>query len=698
MIGPLIKAVDFDIVMQTIHALDSYMTIPSLTVLLTDDSSDDRMAFRQYLLRDTSTQYTIIEAASGAEALAILEHEKPDCILLDYYLPDISGLELMSEMNRRYGSAIGAVIMLTGSGNEQVAVEAMKRGIQDYLTKGSVSAEMLRHAIQNAIARVQLQRQIDRQSDEIARREREFTTLVEHAPDVIARFDVNYRHVYVNPIVERISGLPPEAFIGKTHRELGMNEELCAAWEAHLAAVFASGEAAMFSYTYQSPYGPREYQTRLALEQDGSSSSMAAIAISRDVTEQRRAEARLKFLADASDILGSSMTQEETLPRLADLIVSTLADVCIITLRDHDGGIDHVAVAQYRASAGNFIDAFNQFALYEQAPQAGPAHVLASGRAERWLKDADSEQPALPYAPEQLDRLARMKFICTLTVPLAVGDKVFGTIFLAQRESIYCFEPDDYVLAEELGRRISLSLEHGRLYQDAQQGIYEREAFLSIASHELRNPLTTMLGRAQLLLRRAAKDAMLSERDQRDIHVIVDQAMRVNSMLNDLLDVSRLGAGQFVMEFEPLDVAALLAHVVADLQLTLQQHTLDVNSDDSPLLVNGDAGRLEQVFRNLLSNAVKYSPQGGSIRVAAQHAAQNVVVRISDSGIGIPAEALPHLFQRFYRVPGSSRHASGSGIGLYVVKEIVQRHHGSISVTSEPGGGSTFTVELPLAS
>ncbi len=280
------------------------MIPPSLTVLLVDDSPDDRMALRRYLLRDTSMRYTIVEAATGAQALELLHQVRPDCILLDYYLPDTSGLDLMNELNRRYGTTIGAVVMLTGSGNEQVAVEAMKRGIQDYLTKGSVSAEMLRHAIQNAIAKVQMQRQIDRQRNEIARREREFTTLVEHAPDIIARFDANYRHIYVNPIVAQVTGSAPDAFIGKTHRELGMEAALCEIWEAHLAVVFATGEPTMFSYTFQSPYGPREYQTRLALEQDGSSNNMTAIAISRDVTEQRRAEARLKLLADASDILG----------------------------------------------------------------------------------------------------------------------------------------------------------------------------------------------------------------------------------------------------------------------------------------------------------------------------------------------------------------------------------------------------------
>ncbi len=235
------------------------------------------------------------------------------------------------------------------------------------------------------------------------------------------------------------------------------------------------------------------------------------------------------------------------------------------------------------------------------------------------------------------------------------------------------------------------------MYQEAQRGIYEREAFLSIASHELRNPLTTMLGRAQLLLRRAAKDASLSERDQRDINVIVDQSNRVNSMLNDLLDVSRIGAGQFVMEFAPVEVTALLRRVITETQPTLQHHVLHLQGGEHAMVVNGDAGRLEQVFRNLLNNAVKYSPEGGSVLVELQQSSHHAMVRVTDSGIGIAAEALPHLFQRFYRVPGATRHASGTGIGLYVVKEIVQRHHGSVSVVSEPRVGSTFIVQLPLA-
>ncbi len=132
-----------------------------------------------------------------------------------------------------------------------------------------------------------------------------------------------------------------------------------------------------------------------------------------------------------------------------------LADVCVITLQNDDE-IEHVAVAQYRASEHDFVASFNRFAVYGQAPHAGPAHVLQSGRAERWRKAADSEQDVPPYTPEQQAELEQMQLICALTVPLAVAGRVFGTLFLAQRDSIYCFERDDYVLAEELGRRISL--------------------------------------------------------------------------------------------------------------------------------------------------------------------------------------------------------------------------------------------------
>jgi signal transduction histidine kinase len=235
------------------------------------------------------------------------------------------------------------------------------------------------------------------------------------------------------------------------------------------------------------------------------------------------------------------------------------------------------------------------------------------------------------------------------------------------------------------------------LYQQAQAAVQVRDIFLSVASHELKTPLTSLMGYVELLRRRSAKGSNLSARDQRSLELIGDQAKRLNTLIGNLLDLSRLESGQLSIECERLDVVALTRSVIEEVLPTLEQHRIEACFPEAPLLVSGDALRLEQVLRNLLHNAVKYSPAGGTIVVeAAAHQGQ-AQIAVRDEGIGIPEEALPQLFSRYYRAPNvDARSISGLGLGLFVVREIVGMHGGEVRVTSREGQGSTFTVCLPL--
>jgi PAS domain S-box-containing protein len=224
-----------------------------------------------------------------------------------------------------------------------------------------------------------------------------------------------------------------------------------------------------------------------------------------------------------------------------------------------------------------------------------------------------------------------------------------------------------------------------------------REEFLTVASHELRTPLTALLGNAQLLQRHAQRGTIVSERDQRSVDVIVDQASRLNRMMLTLLDLSRLQMGQMTLERAPIDVGALARQVVEEVQPTNLTHTIEYIGPHTPLLIDGDALRLEQVLQNLVQNAIKYSPAGGPVRVQVEGHAEMVSVAVTDEGIGIPEASLSQLFERFYRAANvDATYISGLGVGLYVVKEIVTRHGGRIDVASVEGQGSTFTVWLPL--
>jgi signal transduction histidine kinase len=235
----------------------------------------------------------------------------------------------------------------------------------------------------------------------------------------------------------------------------------------------------------------------------------------------------------------------------------------------------------------------------------------------------------------------------------------------------------------------------------AEAAVAQRDQFLSIASHELRTPLTVLLGNFQLLERRLARTGGADARLHQSFAVMHRQFARLEALINAMLDVSRIERGQLKLAREPLDFAALVRAVVDEVQPTAPAHPIELGIPPDPpgtLLVRGDAMRLEQVLLNLLQNAIKYSPHGGPIRVECTRTADHVSLSVADRGLGIPKEALPHLFERFYRAPNvRSEHISGMGIGLYLVHEIVAVHGGTITVASEHGVGSTFTVHLPLA-
>jgi signal transduction histidine kinase len=263
-----------------------------------------------------------------------------------------------------------------------------------------------------------------------------------------------------------------------------------------------------------------------------------------------------------------------------------------------------------------------------------------------------------------------------------------------------------YQIREYLHEREQYAQERERLYAAEQQARSQaeaalriREEFLSIAAHELKTPLTTLMGNIELIQRRARREGGLNERDARAIGVAIQQARRLKRMIDSLLDLSRLELGQLSIEPNSLDLGRMALRVVDEVQPSLLNHSISCHTPEIPVMIAGDEVRLEQVLQNLLQNAVRYSPNGGKIEVfvTADKRAALASLQVRDHGIGIAADALARLFERFYRVPDSTiEHIHGVGIGLYVVREIVTLHGGTVDVASEAGVGSTFTVKLPL--
>jgi signal transduction histidine kinase len=290
--------------------------------------------------------------------------------------------------------------------------------------------------------------------------------------------------------------------------------------------------------------------------------------------------------------------------------------------------------------------------------------------------------------------------IMLLDRPVHVATLV-STIRTALRARMRQYQIREHILEHERATR-----EREQLYTaerqaraEAENALRIRDEFLSIAAHELKTPLTTLMGNIDLIERRARREASLGERDARSIHIASQQARRLKQLIDGLLDLSRLELGQLSIEPQSLDLRALARRVVDEVRPGLTRHSVVCRMPEYPVTIAGDEVRLEQVLQNLLQNAIRYSPNGGLVEVTVDIADQPAMacLHVRDHGIGIAADALAQLFERFYRVPDASvEHIHGVGIGLYVVKEIVTMHGGTVKVASEAGVGSTFVVCLPL--
>jgi PAS domain S-box-containing protein len=258
-------------------------------------------------------------------------------------------------------------------------------------------------------------------------------------------------------------------------------------------------------------------------------------------------------------------------------------------------------------------------------------------------------------------------------------------------------------LADEIARRTHLEAEQLRLLAEEQAARAEalsalaaREEFLSVAAHELKTPITSVRGFTELALRQFARaEGPDPQRVERALLTLDRESQKLSHLISQLLDVSRVDAGQLALQREPTDLARLVREVAASAQMTTDRHTLDVYAPEE-LIARVDPLRLEQVVGNLLSNAIKYSPRGGPIDIELLTPRPgSVAIAVRDRGIGIPVEQQGRLFERFYQARSGDR-VAGMGLGLYISRQIVTLHGGQIDIESPPDGGTRFIVTLPL--
>ncbi|HXG02500.1 MAG TPA: ATP-binding protein [Candidatus Binatia bacterium] len=302
-------------------------------------------------------------------------------------------------------------------------------------------------------------------------------------------------------------------------------------------------------------------------------------------------------------------------------------------------------------------------------------------------------------ADTQVDRpsVERFPHQSNLVVPIVADAKPIGAFFCVWWAARRRFTESELRLVEEIGRQAGVAVERARLFAEVAAASRAKDEFLAMLAHELRNPLAAILNGVAVLDRVGTGEAAVTARG-----LIKRQTLHLARLLEDLLDVTRVSHGRIALRREPMDLRAVvgLAVEMQQGQLEAKRQVLTVSLPDGPVVVSGDPDRLQQVVGNLLDNASKYTPEGGAVEVGLAVAGGCAELRVRDTGIGIPAEALPHVFDMFVQVhPDTGRSTGGLGIGLTLVRELVRLHGGTIEASSPgPGAGAEFVVRLPLES
>lgn len=443
----------------------------------------------------------------------------------------------------------------------------------------------------------------------------------------------------------------------------------------------------------------------------------AVRAVPGGPAEVRDLVTSMNQLADSSDRLRE--TEQERTRLLMQVHQAS------IRIREHlhADAVIHEAVTASRehlAADDAWVGLVNGDALDPGAGHFGPFDMpgadagLIPDRAAGWLRDLyrdrashcvpDLRQPDPHIPAESRARLLGRDVSSLLVAPFGAGQELLGVIALMRSAAARPWSEAEIEAAEYLAEDVGRGLEHARLYESEERLVAElqsldqaKNSFIAAASHDVRTPLTSILGNMELLTEGEA--GPLEPVQAKMLDAMHRNARRLQTLIEDMLTVSRIELGAFTSELRPMDLAGVVPAVAEIIRPSALDRgvSFTVECPERGLMVDGDPEQLDRVLINLLSNAVKYTPAGGSVALTAAPDGDCVVLTVADTGMGIPAQEQEALFTRFFRASNAVERAiQGSGLGLSIVRTVVANHHGEIHLTSSEGAGTTVTVRIPL--
>jgi PAS domain S-box-containing protein len=544
-------------------------------------------------------------------------------------------------------------------------------------------------------------------------------TFMEAVPGVVYAKDRAGRLLLGNAGTAALLGRPPDAFIGRTDRELLADQAEAERIMATDRAIMDSGQLQQVEEQVQLPDGtPAIWLSTKAPMRDGKGEVVGLIGTSLDITERKREQERARHEAEMLEVLnrtGVLLAAELDLEK----VLQSVTDAATRLTGAQFGaffynGVDTQGEAYVLYTlCGAPRSAFEGFghprptAIFEPTFRGGAPirvdDIRADARYGRWGPHHGMPRGHLP-----------VRSYLAVSVVSPRGE-VIGGLFFGHPE-VGVFTERSERLAVGIAGYAAVAIDNARLYADAQRAAQERtqlleseraaraeaerastlkDEFLATLSHELRTPLSAILGWVHILRHKAGSDPTLAKGVD-----VIERSTRVQTQLiEDLLDMSRITSGKLKLDLQPIAPVLFVQGAIESLKPAAEaaKVRLRVDVEGAAATVLGDQARLQQVIWNLVSNAIKFSPAGGEVRIGVGGDEDEVRIAVQDQGVGIPVEFLPHVFERFRQEDGStSRKFGGLGLGLSIVRHIVEQHAGSVHAHSEGRGhGARFEVRLP---
>lgn len=667
-----------------------------VNILVVDDRPEGIMAVQAVLDR---TDYNIVTASSGQEALRHLLDNDFAVILLDVQMPILNGFETAAIIKTRdkskdipiiFMSAINQDEMYVYQGYEAGAVDYLLKPFDPYILKSKVAVfvDIYRKKI---LIKQQSQKLIENElrlhKMEISQLEVEnlkrYRHLADSIPQIVFRVNNEGAAHYFNQIWYDYTGLV---------------EDMQVDWHS---VIHPEDLPKVNSIFESDPIAPQEFECRilsrkgtfrwhlLRLQPEFSAKKKGWLGTATDIEDRKLREEISRYLSDAGEILISSLDHHDLVLKLMQHSVPFLGDWSSFDYFNDNSELEDKII--YHRDP-NFQQRASQMDVLLKNPTN---KTLPYNIVTRTKQAMIFNHVGLNVEEGESDMREELAETSALIVPVVAHKKIIGIMSFYAYESGRHFDQEHLELASELGRRLALAITNSQLYKLSQQAIEIRNQFLSIASHELNTPITSLKLQLQLLAKsiKKAQNLEINEAFEKSVTGSIRQVDRLINLVQVLLDVSHIQSGKFGFKFEEFDVAAMANEVInrhAEV-LANANCTVELKTDEKVSAV-WDKTRIEQVIINLVTNAIKYAP--GKIEVQIKKLGEGIKISVRDHGKGIPKNKLNTIFDRFERV-GNNESIGGLGLGLFIVKQIVEGHKGHIEIDSEIGKGSCFNILLP---